>query len=120
MVTFFTGIEWWKTDPHDELVNHGAFCLAEPGRQYVIYLSHGGDVTVRLDPGQYEVKWFNPRSGEYSVAHVASGPLWTSACAEDGADWVILMKRYPIQFKSYHKEMTELVGAVSKGGLISP
>jgi len=119
MVTFFTGIEWWKTDPHDELVNHGAFCLAEPGRQYVIYLSHGGNVTVRLDPGQYEVKWFNPRSGEYSGAQVVSGPVWTSASAEDGADWVILLKKYPMQLKSYPKETTELVGAVSKGGLSS-
>jgi hypothetical protein len=49
MVTFFAGIEWWKADPRDELLNHGAFCLAEPCRRYVIYLSHGGDVTVRLD-----------------------------------------------------------------------
>ena len=76
-------------------------------------------MTVRLDPGQYEVKWFNPRSGEYSGAQVASGPVWTSASAEDGADWVILMKRYPMQLKSYPKETTEPVGAVSKGGLIS-
>jgi hypothetical protein len=120
MVTFFTGIEWWKTDPHDELVNHDAFCLAEPGRQYVVYLSHGGDVTVRLDPGQYEVKWFNPRSGEYSGSQVALGPVWTSASAEDGADWVILMKRYPMQLKPNPKKTKELLGAVSKGSLISP
>jgi hypothetical protein len=119
MVTFFTGIEWWKADPHDELVNHGAFCLAEPGRQYVIYLSHGGDVTVRLDPGQYEVKWFNPRRGEYSGSQVVSGPVWTSSSAEDGADWVILMKRYPMQLKSYPKKTTELVGAISIGRLSS-
>jgi hypothetical protein len=120
MVKFFTGIEWWKTDPHDELVNHGAFCLAEPGRQYVMYLSHGGDITVGLDPGQYEVKWFNPRSGEYSGPQIVSGPVWTSASAEDGADWVILMKRYPMQLKPNPKKTKELLGAVSKGGLISP
>ena len=119
MVTFFTGIEWWKTDPHDELVNHGAVCLAEPGRQYVIYLSHGGEVTERLDPGQYEVKWFNPRSGEYSGAQVVSGPVWTSASAEDRADWGILMKKYPMQLKSYPKKTTELVGVVLRGGPIS-
>ena len=74
---------------------------------------------MRLDPGQYEVKWFNPRSGEYSGAQVVSGPVWTSASAEDGADWVILLKKYPMQLKSYPKEMTELVGVVSKGGLRS-
>ena len=31
MVDFFTSFEWWKTEPHDELVNNGAYCLAEPG-----------------------------------------------------------------------------------------
>ena len=119
MVHFFTSFEWWKANPHDELVNHGAFCLAEPGRQYVIYLPKGGDVTVRLDPGQYEVKWFNPRSGEYSRPQVVSGPVWTSTSAADGADWVILMKKSPRQFKSYSKETIELVAAVPQGGLMS-
>ena len=31
MVHFFTSFEWWKANPHDELVNDGAFCLAGPG-----------------------------------------------------------------------------------------
>ena len=31
MVDFFTSFEWWKTEPHDELVNNGAYCLAKPG-----------------------------------------------------------------------------------------
>src|SRR6266850_5666416 len=29
MVDFFTSFEWWKTEPHDELVNNGAYCLAK-------------------------------------------------------------------------------------------
>ena len=32
MVDFFTSFDWWKTDPHDELVNNGNYCLAEPAR----------------------------------------------------------------------------------------
>ena len=43
MVDFFTSFEWWKTSPHDELVNRGNYCLADPGRTYVIYLPHGGN-----------------------------------------------------------------------------
>ena len=42
MVDFFTGFEWWKTNPHDELVNNGNYCLADPGKTYAIYLPHGG------------------------------------------------------------------------------
>jgi hypothetical protein len=34
LVDFFTGFEWWKTEPHDELVNNGAMCLATPGEIY--------------------------------------------------------------------------------------
>jgi hypothetical protein len=94
MVRFFTRIEWWKADPHDDLVNNGAFCLAESGKFYVIYLPNGGNVTARLDPGRYEARWFNPRRGDYSPATIAEGTVWTSPAAPDGEDWAILLMRY--------------------------
>jgi hypothetical protein len=93
MVRFFTSFEWWKTELHDELVNNGAFCLAERGRLYVIYLPHGANVTATLGPGQYDAKWFNPRTDEYAVAPVAGGPSWTSPASSDSGDWVILLVR---------------------------
>jgi Protein of unknown function (DUF4038)/Domain of unknown function (DUF5060)/Putative collagen-binding domain of a collagenase len=93
MVHFFTSFEWWKTEPHDELVNNGAYCLAELGQVYVVYLPHGGDVSVKLDPGCYQAKWFNPRSGEYSTAPTVEGATWRSAVARDSKDWVILLTR---------------------------
>ena len=34
MVDFFTSFDWWKTEPHDELVNRGNYCLAKPGEMY--------------------------------------------------------------------------------------
>ena len=44
---FFTSFEWWKTDPHDELVNNGNYCLAKPGEiAYAVYLPNGGSVTI--------------------------------------------------------------------------
>jgi hypothetical protein len=52
MVDFFTGFEWWKTNPHDELVDNGNYCLADPGKTYAIYLPHAGQVTVQLQPGR--------------------------------------------------------------------
>ena len=48
MVDFLTSFEWWKTEPHDELVDAGNWCLAEPGRTYAVYLPKAGKVTVRL------------------------------------------------------------------------
>jgi hypothetical protein len=93
IVHFFTSFEWWKADPHDELVNNGAFCLAETGGVYVVYLPHGGDIRVRLQPGRYQVKWFNPRNGEYSTAGIVEGATWTSPAAPDNEDWVLLLTR---------------------------
>jgi len=93
MVRFFKTFEWWKTEPHDELVSNGAFCLAERGQLYVVYLPRGGNVSVQLDPGRYQAKLFNPRSGEYSSAPIAESATWSSPVAPDGEDWVFLLTR---------------------------
>jgi hypothetical protein len=93
MVDFFTSFEWWKAEPHDELVNHGAFCLAEPGRVYAVYLQNGGDVTVKLAPGRYQASWFNPRTGERTSLSVVDGTAWTSPNAPDNGDWALLLKK---------------------------
>jgi hypothetical protein len=80
-------------EPHDELVNNGAFCLAETGRLYVIYLPHGGNVSVQLEPGRYQAKWFNPRTGEYLDTPGTEGGTWTSPPAPDKEDWALLLTR---------------------------
>ena len=49
MVDFFTSFEWWETEPRDELVSNGNYCLAEPGGTYAVYLPHArqGDGAAR-------------------------------------------------------------------------
>jgi hypothetical protein len=95
MVEFFTSFEWWKTDPHDELVNHGAYCLAQPGEIYAIYLPNGGEVTVQLAPGKYTAKWFNAFTGEIiPLPSLASGPAWTSPKAPGWLDWALLLVKH--------------------------
>lgn len=93
MVDFFTSLPWWRTDPHDELVTAGDFCLAEPGKLYLVYLPMSGKVTVRLEPGQYAANWFNPRSGKAVPLPPAEGPEWTSPAAPDDGDWALVLKR---------------------------
>ena len=39
------------------------YCLAKAGEIYAIYLPEGGTTEILLDPGTYDIKWFNPRSG---------------------------------------------------------
>ncbi len=93
MVAFFTSLEWWKLEPHDDFVREGAYCLADPGRQYVIYLRTGRPMEIRLEAGEYNAEWFNPRTGRRSPAGVAKGPAWQTPAPPDNADWVLLLTR---------------------------
>ena len=91
MTGFFTSFEWWKTEPHDELVNNGNYCLALPGEVYAVYLPHGGWVTVQLRPARYSGTWFNPSTGQTIVLPSAEGPSWTSPHTPDNNDWALLL-----------------------------
>ena len=93
MVDFFTSFEWWKTDPHDELVDNGAWCLAKPGEIYAIYLPKGGTVSVQLKAGPYNALWFSALSGEKITLPVVEGSSWTSPEAPDHNDWALLLQK---------------------------
>jgi hypothetical protein len=88
MVDFFTSFEWWKTEPHDELVTGGgAYCLARPGEIYAVYLP------LRLEPGTYAARWFGATTGESVELPAAQGPVWTLPRPPGGNDWALLLKR---------------------------
>ena len=93
MVDFFTSFEWWKTEPHDELVNNGAWCLAKPGEVYAVYLPNEGSVKVHLEPGNYEGEWFSAFTGERVRLAPVNGPDWTSPKSPGWLDWAMLLKR---------------------------
>lgn len=93
MVDFFTSFEWWKAEPHDELVTNGDYCLAELGRTYAVYLPKGGKVTVKLNPGRYRAEWFGAFTGEIvPIGEIEGGP-WTSPNAPDVNDWALLLRK---------------------------
>jgi hypothetical protein len=89
IVDFFTGFDWWKTNPHDELVNSGNYCLADPGNLYVVYLPHAGKVTVKLEPGTYRAEWFNalPAAKEFRLLKTQPAPSWSSPDPPDDSGW---------------------------------
>jgi hypothetical protein len=92
MVDFFTGFEWWKTNPHDELVTAGNYCLADPGKIYVIYLPHGGKTTVQMQKGIYKASLLNATTGEsIDLPDVEDAP-WTTPEEPNEFDWAILLE----------------------------
>jgi Protein of unknown function (DUF4038)/Domain of unknown function (DUF5060)/Putative collagen-binding domain of a collagenase len=92
IVDFFTSFEWWKTEPRDDLVDGGNFCLAQPGKAYAVYLPRGGKVTVKLRAGKYQAHWFDPRTGEKQPLPAAEGESWTSPKAPSTDDWALLLR----------------------------
>ncbi len=93
MVDFFTSFEWWKTEPHDELVDNGAYCLAKPGEVYAVYLPKEGKVSVKLEPGTYRATWFSAFTGEKVPLPPVQGPTWTSPQTPGWLDWALLLER---------------------------
>jgi Protein of unknown function (DUF4038)/Domain of unknown function (DUF5060) len=92
MIDFFTSFEWWKANPHDELVNSGNYCLAEPGKLYAVYLPHGGRISIQLQPGHYEANWFSGTTGERINLPTVEGGRWTSPETPDHNDWALLLR----------------------------
>jgi len=90
---FFTSFSWWTTEPHDELVNPGNYCLAAPGKIYAVYLPQGASVTVKLESGKYQAEWYSPLNGERIKLPDVEGSTWTSPAAPDNHDWAILLQR---------------------------
>jgi len=92
IVEFFTSFEWWKTDPHDELITGGAYCLAKPGEIYAIYVPDSRKVTVTLEPGTYDAKWFSAVTGEVVPIPPVVGPQWALPEPPGSQDWALLLQ----------------------------
>jgi hypothetical protein len=62
------------TVPHDELAST-KHCLADSGKEYLVYLPAGGEVTVDLSAvsGRLNVEWMRAAEGDISRAEPISG-----------------------------------------------
>ena len=91
IVTCFTCLRWWKMEPRDDLVSQGNNCLAEPGRQYLVYLPTGGKVDVKLMRASTKPAGSILVAGQWATIGRASGPKWTSPKSPDDGDWAIVL-----------------------------
>lgn len=60
--------------PRDDLAST-KYCLANPGKEYLVYLPDGGEATVDLVAAKapVAVEWFNPRTSEKRVGDKVDG-----------------------------------------------
>jgi hypothetical protein len=64
-----------RAQPHSELSSAG-FCLADPGREYLVYLPDGGAAMIDLSAasGSFLAEWFNPQIGQsLPASHFEAG-----------------------------------------------
>lgn len=59
----FEQLEWWKLEPVLDIINHGGYCLAEKGKQYLAYIVWGY-IRIDLEPGKYKASVYNAKTGE--------------------------------------------------------
>jgi hypothetical protein len=67
---FFSNIEWWKLSPNDDLANRGR-CLAELGKQYMVWVDGGGSVALTLpkNRSRFSATWFDPIHGTMTTSN---------------------------------------------------
>ena len=95
---FQNNLPFWEMSCHDELLsNDKAWCLADPGQVYLVYLPGTTDTRLSLEDGTFRVQWFNPVTGgalmDGSLITI-NGPGLTSIGAPPVTekDWVALVK----------------------------
>ena len=78
--------------PRGELASSG-YCLAKPGREYLVYLPEGGRVTVDLTAtsGPLDAEWFNPEEGETLDGDRTEGGGIRAFAAPFGGDAVLYL-----------------------------
>lgn len=90
---FFITLPFYRLAPRQDLVSQG-FCLAEDGREYLVYLETGGTVQVQVKPGTYTVQWINARDPRErrGSGTTANGANLT---APDSNDWLLHLRATP-------------------------
>ncbi len=85
---FLSGVPFYRMTPRQDLVDKG-HCLAEVGKQYLVYLETRGTVNVRLAQGTYRVEWINAQNpaDRRNGGTTQTGEKLTSP--KDGDDWLL-------------------------------
>jgi hypothetical protein len=88
---FFETIPFWRMSPRQDLVDNG-YCLAEPGKQYLVYLESRGSLDIAVERGKYSVIWINAQdTGQTFV-----GPDTTNGqnleSPSIGDDWLVYLR----------------------------
>lgn len=105
LASFFRDKKYWEMSPHPELIKEypQPFCLANPGKEYIIYLRYSGTAKLLMDDNdiskEYQYQWFNPATGKvYDMKKIKGSKMLSFSCPEsypsvvDYKDWVLYVR----------------------------
>jgi hypothetical protein len=90
-------LPWQRTKPQPELVSVAdgqvnAFCLAETGRTYLVYLEAPFSVNVRVTGGPYSVEWINAQNASDRRRGDPTRDGANLKPPAGGDDWILVLK----------------------------
>ena len=86
----FEELPFYRMRPRQDLASAG-FCIAETGKQYVVYLANGGSVDVDVDDGTHTVSWINAQDTSDRRTGVPTSDGKGLAAPSDGDDWLLYL-----------------------------
>ena len=85
---FFETQRFYRMKPSPNLVNNG-WCLADPGREYLVYLQSRGSVSVTLSNAPYQVEWINAQDISDKRIGTATTNGLNLTSPTTGDDWML-------------------------------
>ena len=86
----FETFPFYEFSPHPELVSAG-YCLAKPGKAYLVYLPEADSVDVAVEGGPYQVEWVNA-AGPNERLPGGTTPDGKGLHSPDGGeDWLVYL-----------------------------
>jgi hypothetical protein len=107
---FMETLPFYTMEPCNEMVMSGAAgCFQRSGDIYAVYSSKGNNpvLDMRTIRGNFEVYWFDPRTGNETHAGVVSGGKILTFTTPDSQDWVLKLDNPQVQADLIESESTD-------------
>lgn len=100
----------WELEPYFDV--DGGRAVALEGVEYLLYVDGPGPVEVDVEKHGYDVRWFDPRTGETMDAKKYKGEAFTADVPDKSHPWVLEVSREgrkESMLKSYYFESTPII-----------